>query len=656
MFRGSRPSPRLRSPGMPWLRRLGGIVVLGLVVAGCGGNGEDEAGVVSMTAVDDEFAIEIVQIPVGGTVRWNMAGNNPHNVFALDLSWSSPQVMQKGDSFERVFTEPGIYSYFCTFHGTTAGDGMAGHVVVGDVPPEDLAALGKVALPAVADPSGVIRQVPGEFATIQAAVDASGPGDLILVGEGVYSERVLVDTPSLVIRGVDRNRVILDGNHELVHGFQVVADGVAIENMTARNYLVNGFYWTGVTGYRASYLTAYNNGDYGIYAFDAVDGLIEDSYASGNVDSGFYIGQCYPCSAVVRNVIAEDNALGFSGTNAGGDLYLIESVWRNNMGGIVPNSLDSELDPPHRETTIVGNLVIDNSNRNAPTKGFARLAYGNGIVLGGGVGDVVERNLVLNHARFGIVAAPLPDKNFWWSQDSVVRDNVVGGSGLGDLALVGPWGPGNCFEGNTAGTTKPLLLQVFHRCSGLRLPLQADLGLTALLLGAQADSASEWPPGSDHRTYPAPADQPTMPLGADAPVRPAVDVFEKPDLEAIGVPPVPAGFELRTREVTMSGVPVSEPTAWTLLFSMYAYFLPFALFATWVAVAAWDLVRREDVTPRRTVGWLAVILLVPFLGAVLYYLFGRSEIPRWLRGALVGGGFGAYLIIVAVAAVLGGVV
>ena len=30
------------------------------------------------------------------------------------------------------------------------------------------------------------------------------------------------------------------------------------------------------------------------------------------------------------------------------------------MSGIVPNTLDSELNPPGRETTIIGNLVIDN--------------------------------------------------------------------------------------------------------------------------------------------------------------------------------------------------------------------------------------------------------------------------------------------------------
>jgi hypothetical protein len=63
-----------------------------------------------------------------------------------------------------------------------------------------------------------------------------------------------------------------------------------VENMTARNFEVNGFYWTGVTGYRVSHLTAHNYGDYGVYAFDSVDGLFEHSYGSGNRDSTFSLG------------------------------------------------------------------------------------------------------------------------------------------------------------------------------------------------------------------------------------------------------------------------------------------------------------------------------------------------------------------------------
>jgi hypothetical protein len=131
--------------------------------------------------------------------------------------------------------------------------------------------------------TGATLHVPGDYATIQAAVDDAEPGDLILVGPGTYKEAVTVETDELTIRGTDRNEVILDGGFELDTGLRVVgADGVAAENMTARNYAAIGFYWTGVEGYRGSYLTSYRTGDYGIYAFDSTKGLIEHSYASGS--------------------------------------------------------------------------------------------------------------------------------------------------------------------------------------------------------------------------------------------------------------------------------------------------------------------------------------------------------------------------------------
>ena len=201
----------------------------------------------------------------------------PKHIF-LDKSLQNldflKEPLPKNDFLEVTFEKEGLYKYLCSFHASPEGDwGMVGSVVVGDIDYEDYSNFQKA--DAVQSFSGEIRLVPREYETIQDAVNSSNPGDMILISPGIYYEEVIVNVPSLTIRGVDRNKTIVDGEFERANGFLVAGvDGVALENITARNALLNGFYCATGEGYRGSYLTAYNNGDYGVYAFDAVDGVI----------------------------------------------------------------------------------------------------------------------------------------------------------------------------------------------------------------------------------------------------------------------------------------------------------------------------------------------------------------------------------------------
>ena len=154
-------------------------------------------------------------------------------------------------------------------------------------------------------------RVPGDYPTIQRAVVQVQPGGMILIAPGVYEEEVTVTAPFITIRGEDRNRTIIDGGFERANGIQVIeADGVVIQNLTARNALLNGFSWQEVHGYWGSYLTAYNDGVHRLFAYASDGGQFDHSFASGHPDSGFSIGQCYPCHAVIIDVTATDNAAG----------------------------------------------------------------------------------------------------------------------------------------------------------------------------------------------------------------------------------------------------------------------------------------------------------------------------------------------------------
>lgn len=107
----------------------------------------------------------------------------------------------------------------------------------------------------------------------------------------------------------------------------------------------------------------------------------------------------------------------------------------------------------------------------------------------------------------------------------------------------------------------------------------------------------------------------------------------------------------------MSGVPVTEPTLWTFLFTLWGYFLPLALVGAWIGLAIWDMVRRqEDMSRAATVAWFAAILMIPILGVILYFIFGKSHIPAFMRWLVVGGGTAAYLIVLTAMMVISGAV
>lgn len=257
---------------------------------------------------------------------------------------------------------------------------------------------------------GTYDGVHGQFDSIQAAVNAAKPGDWILIGPGDYkttsSEEppgqtdmpagVLVTTPDIFIRGMNRNSVVVDGTKPGsppcssstgdqnfgpssqsgslgLNGIEVwKADNVWVQNLTACNFLGgsggdgqtgNEIWWNGGAnsgkvggwGYIGSYLNAtseYYGGEasaaqYGIFSSDWSGGTWDNTYASNFNDSGYYIGACQQvCDQVINQAWAEYNALGYSGSNSGGALVVTHSQFDNNEDGFDTNSQNGDNPPP----------------------------------------------------------------------------------------------------------------------------------------------------------------------------------------------------------------------------------------------------------------------------------------------------------------------
>jgi len=538
-------------------RRIRFVVatVLVLVAAGCGSDPAltavtTKGATLKAVTLDNVFTeAKPLRVAVDDTVDWVNQGKNHHDIvsdtpgaFGVDQSAFAP-----GDHYAHTFSQPGVYRYYCSLHGTSKG-GMIGTILVGNVAaPAELAS-------AVPTPtgraSGRTITVPGDQPTIQKAVDASGPGDLILLSRGTYREAVIVpeQKSDITIRGLDRNKTILEGDFTRENGIKVIkAGGVVVENLTMQDYTKNGVFWTGVKGYRGSYLNAYRNGDYGIYGFQSTYGVLEHSYASGSPDAGFYIGGCYPCNSLINDVTSEWNGLGYSGTNSSGNLVIANSTFRYNRSGIVPNSGSYEPLAPERENTIVGNLSYGNGNDRTPAIDIAVIANGFGIIIAGGSGNVIRHNRVIDNPYGGIVVFTYPEGGgyTWDARNNTVTDNIVAGSTKGgDLGFFfngpGKDAAGNCFANNTFGTSTPDKLEQAAPCTGKGVGDFRSKPFDLLRMNDNTGRAKSVP-YDKAKTPPIPP-QPQMPAAATAAARPAPTTAPVFDVSAVTTPAAPAGL------------------------------------------------------------------------------------------------------------------
>ena len=404
------------------------------------------------------------------------------------------------------------------------------------------------------------------YTTIQAAVGAAHRGDWILIAPGVYHGQVRITKPGLHIRGMNRNTVILDGRHGVGNGIEIYgADDVWVENLTVRNFdrrrrddFANGneVWWNGavhrghigLSGWWGQYLTTYDTGllgGYGLYTGSSVDGWYKHVYGSGFNDAGLYIGACRDCHALVSDALMERNALGYSGSNAGGHLIIENSIFRDNSIGLAPNS-DAGGDPPPpqdgacnsganrsktprvastrmaRCTIIRNNLIADNGNLSSPAdRDVLGAPWGIGIELPGVYSDLVEGNQIIGNPNFGALVFEYPDpfpptrKTIYFQvSGNRLSGNRFSGNGTSpggaDIGLEGgAFGSkssvNNCFSGNAFTTSNPTGIEGTWGCQHTTTPNgTSSLVLEVINLVSQSGARASV-------AQPAPLPQPTMP-------------------------------------------------------------------------------------------------------------------------------------------------
>ncbi|HEX2294624.1 MAG TPA: plastocyanin/azurin family copper-binding protein [Actinomycetota bacterium] len=417
---------------MPRTLTSAGAAVL-LVLAGLAAS-PARAADATVTMRENFFTPQEVRIDPGDTVTWSHAGTRTHDVTSDTGAFASPG-LARGGTFSHTFADEGTYYYHCSIHGRPGKQGMWGVVVVGD--PKD-------------DPSEERPRidVPGDFKTIQAAVDAAEPGSTIVVAPGTYRGDVRITTDDLILRGVDRYRTVLHGADERATGILVEgASKVTVANLTVRNFTVDGISFVDATRYTVKGIEAIKNRMHGVSAVRSYEGVVRSSFGWGSGEAAFYVGDCMGCGVLVDEVEGRASHAGFAVVDATGVTIRSSSAVGNGVGMALLSTAGGERSPG-RGALLVDNFVRGEGGpelpppRSAETFGVPR---GTGVWLAGVGNAIVRENRFFDHARYGILLSATADGLVPFH--NTVAENAISSAGQGTIAWDGA-GRDNCFDRN----------------------------------------------------------------------------------------------------------------------------------------------------------------------------------------------------------------
>lgn len=148
-----------------------------------------------------------------------------------------------------------------------------------------------------------VIHVPGDFSTIQEAINNANEGDTIFVYSGQYSENIVIDK-SLSLIGENAESTIIEGNGT-GNVIEITADNVLIKGFTIKKSGENYF---GICIINSRYNVISHNiiveNSYGIGLYLSSNNIIENNVVSNNTKNGVYVVLSSINNVITANTIS----------------------------------------------------------------------------------------------------------------------------------------------------------------------------------------------------------------------------------------------------------------------------------------------------------------------------------------------------------------